>query len=206
MKPEQEKIYYIATDSFLAAKNSPHLEIFRKKGIEVLLMHDRIDEWTISHLNEYEGKQFVSVTQGDLNLGNLEDAEDKKAQEQASEEHKELVERVKNVLSDKVAEVKVTMRLTDTPACIVAGEGDMPLQMVKMLQAAGQEVPDVKPVFEINPEHALINLIEKEQSEEQFSEWVDVLFDQALLAEQGQLDDPASFASKLNKLLLKLAH
>ncbi|GAA4348251.1 molecular chaperone HtpG [Kangiella taiwanensis] len=206
MKPEQEKIYYIATDSFLAAKNSPHLEIFRKKGIEVLLMHDRIDEWTISHLNEYEGKQFVSVTQGDLNLGNLEDAEDKKAQEKASAEHKDFVERVKSALGDKVADVKVTMRLTDTPACIVAGEGEMPLQMVKMLQAAGQEVPDVKPVFEINPEHALISLVEKEQSDEQFAEWVDVLFDQALLAEQGQLDDPASFASKLNKLLLKLAH
>lgn len=205
MKPGQEKIYYIATDSFLAAKNSPHLEIFRKKGIEVLLMADRIDEWTISHLNEYDGKQFVSVTQGDLNLGNLEDADDKKAQEKASEEHKALVERVKAVLGEKVADVKVTMRLTNTPACIVAGEGDMPLQMVKMLQAAGQEVPDVKPVFEINPEHALINLVEKEQNDEQFSEWVDVLFDQALLAEQGQLDDPASFASKLNKLLLKLA-
>ncbi|RDX37506.1 molecular chaperone HtpG [Kangiella sp. HD9-110m-PIT-SAG07] len=206
MKPEQEKIYYIATDSFLAAKNSPHLEVFRKKGIEVLLMHDRIDEWTISHLNEYVGKQFVSATQGDLNLGNLEDAEDKKAQEKASEDHKELVERMKTVLGDKVAEVKVTMRLTNTPACIVAGQGDMPLQMVKMLQAAGQDVPDVKPVFEINPDHALINLVEKEQGDEQFGEWVEVLFDQALLAEQGQLDDPASFASKLNKLLLKLAH
>lgn len=205
MKPEQEKIYYIATDSFLAAKNSPHLEVFRKKGIEVLLMHDRIDEWTISNLNEYEGKQFVSVTQGDLDLGNLEDAEDKKAQEKASEVHKELVERIKTVLGDKVADVKVTMRLTNTPACIVAGQGDMPLQMVKMLQAAGQEVPDVKPVFEINPEHALINLVEKEQGDEQFAEWIEVLFDQALLAEQGQLDDPANFASKLNKLLLKLA-
>ena len=113
---------------------------------------------------------------------------------------------VKSALGDKVADVKVTMRLTDTPACIVAGEGEMPLQMVKMLQAAGQEVPDVKPVFEINPEHALIGLVEKEQSDEQFAEWVDFLFDQALLAEQGQLDDPASFASKLNKLLLKLAH
>lgn len=206
MKPEQEKIYYIATDSFLAAKNSPHLEIFRKKGIEVLLMSDRIDEWTMSNLTEYEGKQFVSVTQGSLDLGNLEDAEDKKAQEKASEEHKELVERIKNTLGEKVTDVKITMRLTDTPTCVVAGEGDMPLQMVKMMQAAGQQVPDVKPVFEINPEHALINLVEKEQNEEQFNEWVEVLFDQALLAEQGQLDDPASFASKLNKLLLKLAH
>ncbi|MCW8856436.1 MAG: molecular chaperone HtpG, partial [Kangiella sp.] len=124
MKPEQDKIYYIATDSFLAAKNSPHLEIFRKKGIEVLLMHDRIDEWTISHLQEYKDKQFVSVTQGSLDLGNLEDADDKKAQEQASKEHEDLVKRVKDVLGDKVADVRVTLRLTNTPACIVAGEGD----------------------------------------------------------------------------------
>ena len=206
MKPEQDKIYYIATDSFLAAKNSPHLEIFRKKGIEVLLMHDRIDEWTVSHLQEYKGKQFVSVTQGTLDLGNLEDAEDKKAQEQASKEHEDLVKRVKDVLGDKVADVRVTLRLTSTPACIVAGEGDMPLQIVKMMQAAGQPVPDVKPVFELNPEHALIQLVEKEQDQEQFNEWVDVLFDQAQLAEAGQLEDPASFATKLNKLLLKLAN
>ncbi|WP_417446631.1 molecular chaperone HtpG [Kangiella sp.] len=205
MKPEQDKIYYIATDSFLAAKNSPHLEIFRKKGIEVLLMHDRIDEWTVSHLQEYKGKQFVSVTQGSLDLGNLEDAEDKKAQEQASKEHEDLVKRVKEVLGDKVADVRVTLRLTNTPACIVAGEGDMPLQIVKMMQAAGQPVPDVKPVFELNPEHALIQLVEKEQDQDQFNEWVDVLFDQAQLAEAGQLEDPASFATKLNKLLLKLA-
>ena len=205
MKPEQDKIYYIATDSFLAAKNSPHLEIFRKKGIEVLLMHDRIDEWTISHLQEYKDKQFVSVTQGSLDLGNLEDADDKKAQEQASKEHEDLVKRVKDVLGDKVADVRVTLRLTNTPACIVAGEGDMPLQIVKMMQAAGQPVPDVKPVFELNPEHALIQLVEKEQDLDQFNEWVDVLFDQAQLAEAGQLEDPASFATKLNKLLLKLA-
>lgn len=205
MKPEQDKIYYIATDSFLAAKNSPHLEIFRKKGIEVLLMHDRIDEWTISHLQEYKDKQFVSVTQGSLDLGNLEDAEDKKAQEQASKEHEDLVKRVKDVLGDKVADVRITLRLTNTPACIVAGEGDMPLQIVKMMQAAGQPVPDVKPVFELNPEHALIQLVEKEQDQDQFNEWVDVLFDQAQLAEAGQLEDPASFATKLNKLLLKLA-
>lgn len=206
MKPEQDKIYYIATDSFLAAKNSPHLEIFRKKGIEVLLMHDRIDEWTVSHLQEYKGKQFVSVTQGSLDLGNLEDAEDKKAQEQASKEHEDLVKRVKDVLGDKVADVRITLRLTNTPACIVAGEGDMPLQIVKMMQAAGQPVPDVKPVFELNPEHALIQLVEKEQDQDQFNEWVDVLFDQAQLAEAGQLEDPASFAAKLNKLLLKLAN
>lgn len=205
MKPEQDKIYYIATDSFLAAKNSPHLEIFRKKGIEVLLMHDRIDEWTVSHLQEYKGKQFVSVTQGSLDLGNLEDAEDKKAQEQASKEHEDLVKRVKDVLGEKVADVRITLRLTNTPACIVAGEGDMPLQIVKMMQAAGQPVPDVKPVFELNPEHALIQLVEKEQDQDQFNEWVDVLFDQAQLAEAGQLEDPASFATKLNKLLLKLA-
>ncbi len=205
MKPEQEKIYYIATESFLAAKNSPHLEVFRKKGVEVLLMSDRIDEWTMSHLQEYSGKQFVSVTQGDLDLGNLEDAEDKKAQEKASEENQGLVERVKSVLDEQVSDVKITMRLTDTPACIVAGEGDMPLQMVKMMQAAGQPVPETKPVFEINPEHALIQLIDGEQDEAQFAEWVDVLFNQAQLAESGQLEDPASFASKLNKLLLKLA-
>ncbi len=206
MKPEQEKIYYIATESFLAAKNSPHLEVFRKKGVEVLLMSDRIDEWTMSHIQEYAGKQFVSVTQGDLDLGNLEDAEDKKAQEKASEDNKGLVERVKTVLGEDVSDVKITMRLTDTPACIVAGEGDMPLQMIKMMQAAGQPVPDTKPVFEINPEHALIQLVDNEQDEEQFAEWVEVLFNQAQLAESGQLEDPASFASKLNKLLLKLAN
>ncbi|WP_251360015.1 molecular chaperone HtpG [Kangiella sp. TOML190] len=205
MKPEQEKIYYIATESFLAAKNSPHLEVFRKKGIEVLLMSDRIDEWTMSHLQEYAGKQFVSVTQGDLDLGNLENAEDKKAQEKASEDNKGLVERVKTVLGEQVSDVKITMRLTDTPACIVAGEGDMPLQMIKMMQAAGQPVPETKPIFEINPEHALIQLVDHEQDEAQFAEWVEVLFNQAQLAESGQLEDPASFANKLNKLLLKLA-
>ncbi|NVK21387.1 MAG: molecular chaperone HtpG [Kangiellaceae bacterium] len=205
MKPEQDKIYYIATDSFLAAKNSPHLEIFRKKGIEVLLMSDRIDEWTVSHLQEYKGKQFVSVTQGALDLGNLEDAEEKKAKEVASKQHEALTKRIADTLGEKVAEVRVTNRLTDTPAVIVAGEGDMPLQIVKMMQAAGQPVPEVKPVFEINPEHALIQLVDHEADEEKFAEWVDVLFDQAQLAEAGQLEDPASFASKLNKLLLKLA-
>ena len=205
MKPEQDKIYYIATDSFLAAKNSPHLEVFRKKGIEVLLMSDRIDEWTISHLQEYKGKQFVSVTQGSLELGNLEDAEEKKAKEAASKQYEGLTERISETLGEKVAEVRVTNRLTDTPAVIVAGEGDMPLQIVKMMQAAGQPVPEVKPVFEINPEHALIQLVDNESDQEQFAEWVEVLFDQAQLAEAGQLEDPASFASKLNKLLLKLA-
>lgn len=206
MKPEQEKLYYIATDSFLAAKNSPHLEVFRKKGIEVLLMSDRIDEWTMSHLQEYAGKQFISVTQGDLDLGNLEDAEDKKAQAKASEENQGLVDRVKSVLGEKVSEVKITMRLTDTPACIVAAEGEMPLQMIKMMQAAGQPVPESKPIFEINPQHALIQLVDNEQDEEQFSQWIGVLFNQAQLAESGQLDDPATFASQLNKLLLKLAN
>ena len=205
MKPEQDKIYYIATDSFLAAKNSPHLEIFRKKGIEVLLLTDRIDEWTISHLQQYSDKPFVSVTQGALDLGALEDEQEKKAKEEATKQHEGLTKRMADTLGEKVTEVRVTTRLTDTPAVIVAGEGDMPLQIVKMMQAAGQPVPEVKPIFEINPEHALIQLVDQEQDEEKFNEWVEVLFDQAQLAEAGQLEDPASFAAKLNKLLLKLA-
>lgn len=205
MKPGQEKIYYIASDSFLAAKNSPHLEVFRKKGIEVLLMSDRIDEWMVSYLEEYDGKKLQSVTQGALDLGDLENEEEKAAREKASSEHEALVNRVKTALGDKVEDVRVTLRLTETPACIVASEQSMPPQMLRIMKAAGQQVPDSRPVFEINPDHALVKMVDQEADEARFADWVEILFDQAMLAESGQLEDPAGFAGRLNKLLLQLS-
>lgn len=205
MQEGQDKIYYITADSYQAAKSSPHLEIFRKKGIEVLLMSDRIDEWLMSHLTEFEEKQFQSITKGALDLGDLDDEESKKAQEEAEKEVEGLTERVKTALGDKVEEVKFTHRLTDSPACIVADEHGMTTQMVKLMQAAGQPVPEAKYHFELNPEHQLVKMLADLQDEDRFKQWADVLFDQAALSEQGSLKDPASFVQNLNKLLLDLA-
>jgi molecular chaperone HtpG len=205
MKEGQEKIYFITADSYQAAKSSPHLEIFRKKGIEVLLMAERVDEWLMSHLSEFEEKHFQSITKGELDLGSLDDEESKKAQEEAEKQVEGLIERVKAVLADKVADVKFTHRLTDSPACIVADEHGMSTQMIKLMEAAGQHVPDVKYHFELNPEHSLIKMLTDIQDEERFGQWVEVLFDQAALSEQGSLKDPASFVRKMNKLLLDLA-
>jgi molecular chaperone HtpG len=205
MQEKQEKIYYITADNYKAAKSSPHLEIFRKKGIEVLLMADRVDEWLMSHLTEFEEKSFQSITHGALDLGDLEDEDSKKALEEAEKQVEGLAERVKAALGDKVKDVKFTHRLTDSPACIVADEQGMTTQMIKLMQAAGQPVPEAQYHFEMNPEHQLVKLLAEVQDEEQFSQWTDVLFDQAALSEQGSLKDPASFVQNLNKLLASLA-
>ncbi|WP_421131878.1 molecular chaperone HtpG [Alteromonas sp. A079] len=205
MKEGQEKIYYVTADSLQAAKSSPHLEIFRKKGIEVLLMGERIDEWLMSHLTEFNEKQFESIAKANLDLGDLEDEESKKAQEEAEKEVEGILERAKTALGDKVVDVKFTHRLTDSPACIVADDNGMTTQMMKLMQAAGQTVPDVKYHFELNPEHSLVKMLADVQDEGMFTQWVGVLFDQAALSEQGSLKDPSSFVQNVNDLLMKLA-
>ncbi|MFY8349192.1 molecular chaperone HtpG [Pseudoalteromonas sp. SSM20] len=205
MKEGQDKIYYVVADSFQAAKSSPHLEIFRKKGIEVLLLSERVDEWMMSHLTEFDGKQFASITRGDLDLGNLDDEESKKEQEASEKEVEGLIERVKTALGDKVKEVRFTHRLTDSPACVVADEHDMSSQMQKLMEQIGQKAPETKPVFELNPEHQLVKHLNNVQDEDNFAQWADVLLDQALLAERGSLKDPAGFVSRLNKLMLDLS-
>ncbi|MCF6212110.1 MAG: molecular chaperone HtpG [Gammaproteobacteria bacterium] len=205
MQEAQEAIYYITADSFAAAKNSPHLEIFRKKGIEVLLLADRVDEWLVSSLTEFDGKSLKSVTQGELDLGELEDEEEKKAHEKTDGEFKDLIGKVKELLGDKVSEVRLTHRLTSSPACLVTSENDMSANLERILRSAGQHVPTTKPVFELNPEHPLVAKLKQEGSNELFNDMAEILFDQALLAEGGQLDDPATFVRRLNELLLSLS-
>ncbi|CBV43308.1 molecular chaperone HtpG [Halomonas elongata] len=200
MKEGQEKIYYIVADGFNATKNSPHLEIFRKKGIEVLLLHDRIDEWLMSHLTEFEGKSFVDVAKGDLDLGEVEDEEEKKAQEETAKAKEDLVKRVKEALGEAVQEVKVTHRLTDSPACVVLPEHEMGYQMRRIMEAAGQPLPEVKPILELNPEHALVTRLESAEGEG-FEDLARILLDQAVIAEGGHLDDPAAYVKRLNTLL-----
>ncbi|WP_404339471.1 molecular chaperone HtpG [Pseudoalteromonas mariniglutinosa] len=204
MNSEQDKIYYVVADSFAAAKSSPHLEIFRKKGIEVLLLSDRVDEWMMSHLTEFNEKSFQSITRGDLDLGKLDDEEAKKAQEESEKEVAGLVERIKTALGDNVKDVRFTHRLTDSPACVVADDNDMSSQMQKLMESVGQTVPEAKPIFELNPEHQLVKHLNAEQDEDKFAQWSHVLLDQALLAERGTLKDPAGFVSRLNKLMLDL--
>lgn len=203
MKEGQDKIYYITADSFAAAKNSPHLEIFRKKGIEVLLLSDRVDEWLLGSLTEFDGKPLQSVAKGDLDLGKLEDESEKEEQKKVEDAAKSLVEKIQSSLGDKVKEVRVTHRLTDSPACLVAGEHDLSGNLERLLKAAGQKTPDSKPVLEINPSHRLLDLLKSEESSERFDDWAHLLFEQALLAEGGQLDDPASFVRRLNSLLMQ---
>lgn len=205
MQDNQKKIYYITSETHNTAKNSPHLEVFKKKGVEVLLLSDRVDEWLMNHLMEYDGKQFQDITKGKLDLGELDSEEDKKQQEKADEEAKPLLERVAKSLGDKVSEVRTTNRLTDSPACIAVGEFDMNLQMRKIMEAAGQAVPDSKPIFELNLEHPLVKKLDEESDDARFDELAAVLFDQANLAEGGQLDDPGTFIRRLNKLLLDLS-
>ncbi len=205
MKEGQTKIYYIVADSYTAAKSSPHLEILKKKGVEVLLLSERIDEWMMSHLTEYKEKPLQSITRGELDLGELEDEAEKKAQEQIEEQFKPLVERAKTALGDKVKEVRLTHRLTDSPACIVTDEHDMSSQMIKLMEAAGQKAPEVKYIFELNPEHALVKHIDQLQDEQAFAEWAELLLDQASLSERGSLADPSAFISRMNKLLLQAA-
>jgi len=203
MKPEQKNIYYITAESFSAAKSSPHLEIFRKKGIEVLLLSDRIDEWLVTHLTEFDGKPLQSVTKGDLDLGALAD-EEKKQQEQVAAEYQDLVARLKTALAGQASDVRVTHRLTDSPACLVAGEHDLGAHFERLLKAAGQKVTSSKPVLEINPDHALVRRLKDESDAQRFGDWARILFDQALLSEGGQLDDPAGFVARVNSLWLGL--
>ena len=203
MKEGQEKIYYVTAESFNAARNSPHLEIFRKKGIEVLLLSDRVDEWVTGNLTEFDGKSLVSVARGGLDLGKLEDEAEKKEAEQAADEYKPLLEKVKASLGERVKEVRVTLRLTDSPACLVADEHDLGMNLGRILKAAGQDAPDSKPILEINPHHPAVQRLKAE--EKQFDDWAVVLFDQALLAEGGTLDDPASFVKRINQLMLAVS-
>jgi molecular chaperone HtpG len=204
MKHGQEAIYYVTADSFNAARNSPHLEVFRKKGIEVLLMHDRVDEWLVSSLTEYGGKKLVSVARGDLDLGVLVDEEDRQAKQEAGE-LKELVEAIQKSLEGRVKEARVTNRLTESPACLVAAEHDMSANLERLLKAAGHQVPGSKPVLEINPRHPLVQRLKEEIGKERFADWSSILFEQALLAEGGTLEDPGSFVKRLNQLMLDLA-
>lgn len=202
MKEGQDNIYYIIADSYQAAKNSPHLELLRKKGVEVLLMWERIDEWLMNHLTDFDSKKLISVTSGDLQLGKLEDEESKKQQEEATKANAGLLERMKKALGDKVADVRVSHRLTETPVCAVTDGQGMSGQMMKLMKAAGQAVPDQKYILEINPDHALIKHMADVQDEQLFVEWAQLLQEQAELTEQGTLSDPASFVTRLNRLLL----
>lgn len=205
MKDGQEAIYYITADSFAAAKNSPHLEVFRKKGIEVLLMYDRVDEWLMSSLLEFKEKKLESVTKGELDLGKLEDEEEKKEQEQTNKDFQSVIEHIKKTLGEEVKEVRITHRLTDSPACLVKDEQDMSANLERILKQAGQNIPAGKPIFELNPEHPLVVKLKEETDDDRFEDLTKVLFDQALLAEGGQLDDPGTFVKRLNELLLSMA-
>jgi molecular chaperone HtpG len=200
MKEGQDKIYYVTAESWLAASHSPHLEVFRKKGVEVLLLTDRVDEWMLSYLHEFDGKPLVSVARGDLDLGALEDAGEKAAQEKISDDLKPLVEKMKEVLADKAKDVRVTFRLTDSPSCLVSDENDMSGTLQRLMKAAGQKMPEFRPILEINPEHALIQRLTAQSDD--LADWTQLLFDQALLAEGGSLEDPAAFVKRTNALLL----
>jgi molecular chaperone HtpG len=204
VQEKQDKIYYVVAENFNTAKNSPHLEVFRKKGIEVLLLSDRVDDWLMNHLQEFDGKQFQDVARGALDL-EPESEEEKAEQEKLQKESEALVERLGKVLEDKVAEVRATSRLTDSPACLVVGDFDMGAQMRRMMEAAGQPVPESKPILEVNPTHPLLGMLDQEADEDRFSDLANIVFDQAHLAEGGQLDDPATYVSRLNKLLLEMS-
>ncbi len=201
----QDKIYFLTGDNYTQVKDSPHLEVFRKKGVEVLLLTDRIDEWLMGYLTEFDGKSFVDVARGDLDLGALETAEDKQAQEAVAKDKQALVDRIKAALGDDVADVRVSHRLTDSPAILAIGEQDLGLQMRQILEASGQKVPDSKPVFEFNPGHPLIGKLDQEGDAARFDDLSRVLFDQAALAAGDTLKDPAAYVRRLNKLLLELS-
>jgi molecular chaperone HtpG len=205
MKDGQDKIYYLVADSLKAAINSPHLEIFKKKDIEVILMYDRIDEWMMGHMQDYQGKEFQDISRGQLDLGKLEDQAENKDSEKTEKKFESLVARIKSLLGDRVKDVRITNRLTDSPACLAIDEDDMGAQMRKIMEASGQSVPDTKPIFEVNPEHPLVAKLDKESDEEMFEDVITVLFGQASLADGGGVDEPGDFSAKLNKLLLKLS-
>ena len=202
MKEGQDKIYYVTADSFAAAKNSPHLEVFRKKGIEVLLMFERVDEWLMAHLNEFSGKTLQSVAKGELDLGSLEDEKEKESLKQTEDEYKDLVAKMKESLGDKVKEVRVSHRLTSSPSCLVVQEGDMNVALQNMLKQAGHSVPSLQPALEINPNHPIIQKLKDEKDDARFTDWSSLLLDQAMLSEGGQLEDPASFVTRLNNMFL----
>ena len=203
MKEGQDKIYYVTADTFLAARNSPHLEIFRKRGIEVLLLHERIDEWLVANLPEFERKALASVARGELDLGRIQGGEESKAQQERAGECDDLVAQLKTVLVDKVKDVRATARLTESPSCLVADEHEMGANLARILKAAGQKVPQAKPILEINPQHAMVKRLKP--GDARFADWANLLFDQALLAEGGQLEDPAGFVRRSNELMLSLA-
>ncbi|QKS30307.1 MAG: molecular chaperone HtpG [Candidatus Accumulibacter similis] len=203
MKDGQEKIYYVTAETFTAAKNSPHLEIFRKKGIEVLLLSDRVDEWVTGHLTEFDGKPLQSVAKGGLDLGKLEDVAEKEEAEKAADEYKELIEKVKATLGEKVKDVRVTHRLTDSPSCLVADQHDLGGNLQRILKAAGQQTPASKPILEINPKHPAVQRLKYEET--RFDDWANLLLEQATLAEGGSLDDPAGFVRRINDLMLALS-
>ncbi|MET0052411.1 MAG: molecular chaperone HtpG, partial [Candidatus Thiodiazotropha sp.] len=205
MPEGQEKIYYITADTPAAARFSPHLELLKKKGIEVLLLSDRVDEWLVTSLTEYQGKTLQSVAKGELDLGELEDKEEQEQQEKQAEQHKQLLERMKSVLDESVKEIRVSHRLTDSPACLVVEEYDMSANLARVLKSVGQDAPQTKPIMEINATHPLVERLEQESDEGRFGELTKVLFDQSQLAEGGQLDDPAAFVRRLNTLMLNLA-
>lgn len=205
MKSGQDKIYYITADTFTAAKNSPHLEIFRNKGIEVLLLSDKVDEWLVGHLTEFQGKILQSVAKGNLDLGDLEDEKTKQEQEKTSDEFTSVLKHIKELLGDKIKDARITHRLTTSPACLVVDEEDINAHMQRILKAAGQHLPASKPIFELNPTHPIVVKLKEEQDDQRFAEWTEILFDQAVLAEGGQLENPAHFVQRLNGLLLELA-
>jgi molecular chaperone HtpG len=204
MKDGQDKIYYITADSAAAARHSPHLEVFRKKGVEVLLLSDRVDEWLVSHLHEYKGKHLQSVTKGQLDLGDLADQDEKEKTEKAAKEHGDLLKRLKETLGERVQEVRASTRLVDSPACLVVGEHDMSANLARVLKAVGQEAPDQKPILELNLEHPLVRRLESESDEAKFNDLGMILLDQAQLAEGGQVEDPAGFVGRLNSLMMNL--
>jgi molecular chaperone HtpG len=199
MKEGQEAIYYITADTLAAARSSPQLEIFRKKGIEVLLLVDRVDEWMLSHLYEFDGKSLTSVAKGGVDLGKLQDEEEKKAAEETAEAFKPVLERLKTALKDRAKDVRASTRLVDSPACLVVDEGDMSSHLARLLKQSGQNTPKGMPILEVNPTHALVQRLE---SDERFDDLAQILFDQALLAEGGQLDDPAAYVQRVNRMLV----
>ncbi|MFJ3059043.1 molecular chaperone HtpG [Herbaspirillum sp. NPDC087042] len=203
MKEGQDKVYYVTAETWQAGKNSPHLEIFRKKGVEVLLLTDRVDEWMLSFLTEFEGRELASVAKGGLDLGKMENEAEKKQHEQVEADYKDLVEKMKTELADKAKEVRISSRLTDSPACLVADENELSGNLVRMLKAAGQAAPESKPTLEINPDHPLVQRLKYEEA--RFGDWSHLLFDQALLAEGGALADPAGFVKRMNDMLLAMA-
>lgn len=205
IKDGQDKIYFLTGESYAQVKNSPHLEVFRKKGIEVLLLTDRIDEWLMSYLTDFDGKSFVDVARGDLDLGALDTEEDKQAQDEVAKSKEALVSRLKVALGDQVADVRISHRLTESPAILAIGEQDLGLQMRQILEASGQKIPDSKPVFEINPAHSLVEKLDAETDEARFADLSMILFDQAALAAGDSLKDPSAYVQRLNKLLVELS-